>query len=329
MSRLAVPIARKLKKNLRFPHGVACVTGMILVMLAAIVVVGLLGFFIALRLIPFFKDLPNTYANAMAEVSVLGDRLSAALGGLPQSVVDGINNAITSIPGKIDLYAILGKPLLNVASSVPNAILAVVATVVGSFLLTIYDESVAKFLQSFMPGPWHAKVARTYHHLITSLGNWLKAQCIMCSICLVELFVGFWIMGFASPFLLAVIIAWIDFLPVLGAGTVLIPWALISLILGNFKLGISLAVLYAVILVVRNLVEPHVVAHQIGLHPLVTLMGICVGFRMFGFMGMFIVPLILLCVVKLNEWGYIHLWQVETPPSPENEILSIEPAEKE
>ena len=113
-----------------------------------------------------------------------------------------------------------------------------------------------------------------------------------------------------------------------GAGTVLIPWALITLILGNFKLAISLAVLYAVILVVRNLVEPHVVAHQIGLHPLVTLMGICVGFRMFGFMGMFIVPLILLCIVKLNEWGYIRLWEVETPPLPKNEILSIEPAER-
>lgn len=328
VSRLALPLARGLKKKLRFPHGVACVAGTILVMLAVIVVVGLLGFFIALRLIPFFKDLPNTYASAMAEVAVLGDRLSDALGGLPQSVVDGINNAIASVPGKIDLYAILGKPLLNVASSVPNAILSTVAAVVGSFLLTIYDDAVGKFLRSFMPGPWHEKVTRTYRHLFTSLGNWLKAQCIMCSICLVELFIGFWIMGFASPFLLAFIVAWIDFLPVLGAGTVLIPWALITLILGNFKLAISLAVLYAVILVVRNLVEPHVVAHQIGLHPLVTLMGICVGFRMFGFMGMFIVPLILLCIVKLNEWGYIRLWEVETPPLPKNEILSIEPAER-
>jgi sporulation integral membrane protein YtvI len=323
ISRLAIPLARLMRRKLRFPHGVACTVGTILVMLAAILAVGLLGFFIVLRLIPFFKDLPHTYANAMAEISMLGNRLSEALGGLPQSVVDTINQTITSLPGKIDLYAILGQPLLKIAGSVPTAILSTVGAVVGSFLLTIYDEAVTKFARALLPKDLYTKVSRTYHHLFTSLGNWLKAQCIMCSICLVELSVGFWIMGFDSSFMLAFIVAWIDFLPVLGAGTVLIPWALIALLLGNFKLAISMAILYAVILVVRNMIEPHIVAHQIGLHPLVTLVGICVGFRMFGFMGMFMVPLMILCIVKLNEWGYIHLWTVEP------QKLSAEPPEKQ
>jgi predicted PurR-regulated permease PerM len=120
--------------------------------------------------------------------------------------------------------------------------------------------------------------------------------------------------------LLAGIIAFVDFLPVLGAGGVLIPWALIAFILGNVKLAIGLLVLYVVILMVRNLVEPHVLGQQIGMHPLLTLFSIYLGFRMYGFLGMLIVPLLFITVIQLNQWGYIRLWRDKNTDSEEEAL---------
>lgn len=325
VSRFALPISRGMVKKLRFRRTPACIVSTIIVMLLCLLIVGLIVFFIYLRLVPFFKDLSVTYASASEQLSSLWDDLLRFLDRFPPAVSDAVSKAISQIPQNIDFYGLFGRPLLNAASSLPVAILSVVATVVSSFFFTIYNDAVSRFIRAFVPESIYEKVVRTYRYLFSSLFNWLKAQCILCSICLFELFVGFLIMGFKNAFLLAFLIALIDFLPVLGAGAVLIPWALIALLLGSYKLALSLAVLYVVILVVRNLLEPHVVAHQIGLHPLVTLMGIYVGFRMFGFAGMFIVPLILLCIIKLNEWGYIHFWKTDAPPDPKNEILSVEP----
>ena len=107
-----------------------------------------------------------------------------------------------------------------------------------------------------------------------------------------ELLIGFLILGVDYAFLLALIIAVLDMLPVLGVGTVLIPWALVALLQKNFYLGFGLVILYLVMLVLRQIAEPKLLGKSLGLHPLLTLFASYAGFRLFGFLGMLAGPVV-------------------------------------
>ena len=118
---------------------------------------------------------------------------------------------------------------------------------------------------------------------------------------------GFFLLKLPYAGLLALLIAFIDALPILGAGAVLLPWALFSFLLGQKGLALGLGLLYAVMLLVRSLLEPRIVGAQLGLDPFVTLLCIYFGFRIAGFAGMFILPVVVLTTFKLREWGYVSL----------------------
>ena len=109
--------------------------------------------------------------------------------------------------------------------------------------------------------------------------------------------------------LLAALIALIDALPVFGTGTVLVPWAAAVCLLGNVPKGIALLALFAVISVVRSVLEPKLVAAQAGLPPLASLAAMYVGFCAMGVAGMVLAPVLLLLVKQLHDGGYIRLWR--------------------
>lgn len=111
-----------------------------------------------------------------------------------------------------------------------------------------------------------------------------------------ELFLGLLLLRERYAFLLAFLIALMDILPVLGVGTALLPWAIFRLLGGNTWGGVGLILLYAVITVVRQITEPHLVGKSIGLHPLVTLFAFFAGMKLFGFAGIFLGPIAALLI---------------------------------
>ncbi len=98
-------------------------------------------------------------------------------------------------------------------------------------------------------------------------------------------------------------------MPVAGSGGVLVPWALISLLLGNYKLAIGLMVIYVLISVIRQYIEPKIVGDSLGVHPIVTLAGLYFGLKLFGVFGMFIVPVSVMTIKAFNDSGRINLWK--------------------
>ena len=116
-----------------------------------------------------------------------------------------------------------------------------------------------------------------------------------------EIFVGLSILGVNYSLLIAILIAVVDILPILGTGTILIPWALFSFVSGNVGLASGLLILYGVVLIIRQLVEPKIVGGSIGLHPLATLAAVYIGIRFVGFTGIFIGPIVALCIKGFSE----------------------------
>ena len=205
--------------------------------------------------------------------------------------------------------------LISTAKQIPSMLIAVVITLVAScFMATDFDKMMHFFSLQF-PERRRADVDRAKVLLKTSLGKMARAYALIMLVTFIEVSVGLTVLKligvYSSNYILmvAAVTAIIDIVPVLGTGTVLIPWALYSLITGNFGMGIGLAILYVLITVIRQYIEPKLVAGQLGLSPIVTITALYLGLKAFGVAGMLVTPLLVIMLKLLNDEGIIHLWK--------------------
>jgi sporulation integral membrane protein YtvI len=122
-----------------------------------------------------------------------------------------------------------------------------------------------------------------------------------------ELLIGLFMLKVPNALLLSVIIALLDLLPVFGTGTILVPWAIFSIISGKYYLGVGLIILYVIILIVRNALEPRMIGRQIGLHPLIALICVFIGLKLFGIIGMILLPLSVMLIYNMFEKGIFKI----------------------
>lgn len=137
-------------------------------------------------------------------------------------------------------------------------------------------------------GNWCRRVSRGLHQ---ALGGWFRAQAKLMGVTFLVLSVGFLLLGVDSPILLALGVSFLDALPVFGTGTILIPWAAVSMLTGDMGMGLGLLGLYGAAALLRNVLEPKVLGADLGLSPLVTLAAIYAGWRLMGIWGMIGFPL--------------------------------------
>lgn len=149
-------------------------------------------------------------------------------------------------------------------------------------------------------GDWCRRVSRGLHQ---ALGGWFRAQAKLMGVTFLVLSVGFLLLRVDSPILLALGVSFLDALPVFGTGTILIPWAVISMVTGDMGLGLGLLGLYGAAALLRNVLEPKVLGANLGLSPLVTLAAIYAGWRLMGIWGMIGFPLaaMVLCQVIVKS----------------------------
>ena len=251
----------------------------------------------------FFKRLPQIYMmniqpainTILISITERFPSLQAAADASYQSINQTILNFVEKASNSV-LNSVSG-----VAGTVTSLIVSFLFTVISSVILSMELSTIETFVKRQMGD----RTLRTYENVIFTTGHtafrFIRAYLIIISVTFIELSVGFSILGFSNPIVLAALIAVMDALPVIGTGTIMIPWILYVVVTGNFKLGLSLFILYAVIFVVRQALEPKVVGNQIGLHPILVLITLYVGARLFGLGGMFLMPLVVVILKKLND----------------------------
>jgi len=191
----------------------------------------------------------------------------------------------------------------------PQALLFCGTTALAVFFAASSYPSIMAFLRRQLP-PRSLHTARgVKESLYTTLGKWLRSELTLIAVTFAQLLAGLVLLGEPYALLLAFLIALIDALPVFGTGTVLIPWAILSCLTGQVPRGIALAALYALITLVRSVMEPRIVAAQAGLPPLAALLAMYVGFCSLGVAGMLLFPLALLFIKQLHDAGVLHLWK--------------------
>ena len=319
---------RALHEKLHIPHKLAC----ILMVFFTYGVVGAAAFGVIYWFISELTDFVSTLPTLLADVP---NQLEAAYANLSQYLtrfsfirLDGsasMGSLLEKLSGSLlNLSALFGT-VKNVAFSIPNVLIFIIALFVGAYYFTSDYDNIRAFILAQLPEKVRESSHRLIAHLMHTLGRWCKAVGIMMAITFVELLIGFLLMKLDYAAILAVLVAIVDALPVFGVGTVLIPWALYCLITGAFLRALYLTLLYIVIVIVRNALEPKIVGHHIGLNPLLMLICLYLGYVTLGFIGMFVLPVMLIAIERLQAWGYIHVFKMppamqaveaEDPPDP-------------
>lgn len=257
--------------------------------------------------------LPDRFENSAVEsVTRWFDTIRDKSAGEVASVI--MDN--TSITENFSLSS-LATPLsgiLKTAQKIPYFFVAVVVAILSScFMASDYDWIVT-FIKKQLPEDKRHKLSISKRVVFTSLGKLIRSYALIICITGTEVFVGLNVLSMLGIYTggniltIAVIIAVFDILPVLGTGTFMIPWAAYSLITGKFSLAVGLFIIYAVIYLVRQVIEPKIVGGTVGLPAFLTLMGMYIGSQLFGFIGIFLLPILMIIVKLLNDEGVIHLW---------------------
>lgn len=206
----------------------------------------------------------------------------------------------TNMLQKISVYLqeFLGN-IIQFFTSLPTIAIYFAVTILALYFICTDKIYMIDEMEHHLPEKWVKEITIKLKQITKTLGGYLKAQLILILISFVISLIGLYIMSFAGlnvgfPLLIALGIGFVDALPILGSGTVMIPWAIISGLNGELSLGISIIVLLIIMTVVRQFVEPKVVSGKIGIHPIFTIIAMYTGFKLIGVLGMFVGPILLI-----------------------------------
>ena len=292
--------ARKLTKKF-FKEDKKLYRCLMLIAIYALIIL-LFGLLISLginKLGDFINTLPNFYRTTLEPYITSLEKQTVSLGeSFPQEINESLNAVIDSIFESLKtILSSLLTGIVNLTTTIlarsPQALVSLIVMFVSSFYIVNDYEYIASSLKRFLPDKYQAifyEIRDFFENvLLKILGSYLSIMALT----FVELFIGLSIIGITNSGMWALIISFLDILPVLGVGTILIPWGISLLIAGKFATGICILILYIVIAIVRNFVEPRLVGTNLGLHPLAALISMIVGVSLFGAVGMFGLPLTL------------------------------------
>lgn len=223
----------------------------------------------------FFSDMPE-------ELSALADSFF-------KKASDTMISAVTGFVSDSTAY---------VAGRMPGILLSCIVSAVAACYIAADFPSLVRFARGVIGPRVYGNIRKVKEIFVTSVFKLGKGYAILILMTFAELLAGFYLLGIKHALLLAALTAMIDILPVLGTGTVLVPWAAVLFILGDIGTAGGIIVLYAVITVIRNFAEPRIIGGQMGINPLFTLLAMFIGIKLFGVAGIFLLPVALIVTVK-------------------------------
>ena len=308
IAMIANPLVRFLEKRLKIVRKHSSV----LIVVAVLALILALLYFLITKLAAeaagFAEDIPMYYNVASVEFREFLIRAERLLQFLPQNAQDSINQFIDHMGEYLNLLVQkIASPTVtvagNVVKSIPAALVYTIVTIFSSYLFIVDRDKLLELFRRYMPeggARYFQYVKKDVRRLI---GGYFLAQFKIMFVIAAVLALGFLVLGVNYALLLAVIIAVLDFLPVLGTGTILIPWAVIRLVSGQYAFGAGLLIIYVLTLVLRQIIQPKIVGDTMGLDPLMTLLFLYLGFKFSGIAGMILAVPVGMLFLNLYEFG--------------------------
>lgn len=297
INKIMSPLVRLMTNKLKFNHKVA-------VIISVILVIAILGTAITFGVIKLTEEIYELSINIPSYISAITPTITSVITeietvfvDLPEPITQQYYETVNDIGSFIiNKAAQIGNGVVNGVMSLPTVFIYVVVTILATLFIGFDKVYIKESFLNQIPDKWAKVLSDMYENIFKAIGAYIKSVITIVLITFVELLIGLTIIdliGFDIPYLFAVAvgIALVDALPILGCGTVLIPWAVITALFGNLPFAIAIFVLYIVITVVRQLIEPKIVSHNIGVHPIITLLAMFIGFKIFGVIGLIFGPI--------------------------------------
>lgn len=260
-----------------------------------------IALFIGTNIVAQIVDEVRTFTSSVSSITakiteVSNDfqlKFDNFLSFIPKDLKDSISNIGVSFFNSIalTLSTLLKNNSVNIVTKIPSIIIAVIMTLISTFLLINDKQMIHQMIIKHTPIGIMNNVKLVRKDMFKALAGYLKAQLIIMSIMALICIVSLYILKYPYALLLALIIAFFDALPLFGSGFILWPWIAFSFLSKEYNMAIGLLITYAVIFITRQVIEPRILGKQIGIHPLITLMSIYVGLKLFGVFGLFVGPL--------------------------------------
>lgn len=307
---LLKPLSTFLQTKLRFPAGIAAVTTLLVGISVIGGIITGITFLVIDPIQRFAERAPAIMEDAFYQIQDFLDTTILPLWQQISGIADGIGGG----GGLPEIGAEIGAGLSRLAQSAGDAA-AQLALSIPAFLVALLFVLIAIYfigkdwgrmsggIRKALPDQVVLKAKEFYKAMWVRVFGYIKAQLILMCITGIIVFIGLLVLQVDNAVLLALIIGLAEFLPYLGTGTILIPWGLYLIITGNLGLGVSLIILYVIILVVRQAVEPKVLSSSMNLNPIAVLVSLFAGLQLFGALGFIIGPVILVVIVICIDIG--------------------------
>ena len=313
IAAIAAPLVNWLEKKFNIVKKLG--SALIVILVIGLIVVGI--YFAVSRIIlevgDLIKNIPELYAQLESGLRQIGSAMSGIFEKLPVVIQDGWNTVVANLDQYMgDLVSRISEPTVmaagNFAKSLPSYLISVIVAILSAYFFTIQREDVLKWMKQIAPPSVEKRMTLVMDNLRYAVGGYFKAQFKIMGVVFLILLVGFAVLGVRYFVLVAFLISFLDFLPFFGTGTAMIPWGIYKFLMGDYKMAILLIAIYAVTQLVRQLLQPKLVADSVGMNPLVTLLLLYIGYRIGSVLGMILavpVGMVLINMLQAGEFDYI------------------------
>ncbi len=300
-----------LTQKTKLPRALWSIIMVVLLLSLIIGGVGLVGYRLYEELQQLIVELSYTLPSLSVTITSASKLISRFLDRLPDALVSSLQGATSSIAQSVlgylsDLVTAFAKVAIG---NLPAILIGTIISIIACCFITNDYNKITSFVLKQFSEEHQAVIKKTKSLFMENIVKVLRGYLLIMVITYFELLLGFTLIKIPYAGIIALLIAVFDILPVLGVGGILIPWGIISIILGDTWLGIKLLILYAVITVIRNVIEPKIIGKQVGLPAFVTLLSMYIGLKLFGIIGLWGMPILLIIIVKLQEAGMVKIWK--------------------
>ena len=313
LSVIAGPLVTFLEKKLKVMKRLGSAITIILVLALCIGLIYLIISQIWEEISVLIRNFPSMYHDLERGLSQIGAQGNTLFERFPEQIqnswatlMNNLDDTASSLIGRI------GEPTIevagNVAKRIPSVLIGTIVAFVSAYFFIADKENLGEWVKKVVPKSITSRLLLVGENLKYAMGGYFKAQFKIMGVVFAILLVGFTLMQIRFSILLAIVIAFLDFLPFFGTGTAMIPWAIYKFLVGDYKMVAALVILYGVTQLVRQLIQTKLVGDYMGLNPLYTLFLLYLGYRVGSVLGMiFAVPigLILLNLYQAGAFDYI------------------------
>ena len=296
---MARPIINKICKKTSISKPIVSIFVLVMLLIVIVACITLISVITAEQIGNITEDLINNLSSDENYVSTIFDLIEGLEDKLPfindilgddeavyNLVIEMVTNGLKSLSLKLTSF------LAGVIAALPDLVITLIVLVLSLFYFAKDYDKIGNLIIEKLPRRVGNIALIFKNDVLAVVSKYIKSYVILLLLTFSELISGFLILGIKNSFILALIISIADMLPILGAGTVLVPWSIIMLIMGDYRLAIGLFILAGVTYFSRQFLEPKILSDQMNIHPLITLFAMYAGLKLAGFFGLIVAPIV-------------------------------------